>query len=264
MTALLLFLTVVPGAAGYEWHALADFPDQFSLRHNGVQVGVYTVSDGRYWPRVGSTPEGKPVWGEAAEPPIPPPPRNFGLRGDRVGGAERYHLNGKEVTRAQAQQTLEGRTGDGVPDDAGKPRLVVIGTEADRAAVLRDLDAHPALKPWKQRCLVQAYAPDHWHVQRSGFVTTGRPTIYLLSAQGDSLLRWDDYEGGAAGLAAALDGAWTEFQRRADPNYRPDLDRDHRRRLAAPLWRLLPGVPWSVWAVLGAALLVLLWPRSKP
>lgn len=175
--------------------------------------------------------------------------RNFGLVRDKLTGGERYLHKGKEISRQQVRRMLSAT----VPDDAGRLRLTVIGSEAQRRQVVDDLAKSPALAEWRGALAVQAYPPEHWAVAQAGFVTTGMPTIYLQAPDGVVLHRQDDYQGGAEALAVAL--------RKADPNYRPERDRDRR---LADLFPRLPRVPWSA-AVLAAALVgILLFPRRKP
>jgi hypothetical protein len=172
----------------------------------------------------------------AAEPP-------FGVEESRLAGQDRYRLHGQEVPRAAALQAI----GDPPWPDVTRWRITVIGP--GREAVLRDFAEHPALAPWRDRCAIRGYDAAHWHVA-AGFVTTGQPTLYVQLPDGQVLHRQDDYADGAEGLAAAL--AQAGRLRKPAPDYKPEADRDLRRRL-------LPGfrVPASVY-VLGAAVVVAL------
>lgn len=171
--------------------------------------------------------------------------QNFGVDQTKLGGLEAYKINGKPVTKAQAEKAIQGGQ---VPDDAHKLRLTVIGQESERKQVLADLAASPALVPFKDKLLVQAYAPDHWAVAQAGFVTTGKPTVYLQAPDGKVLHRQDDYQDGADGLAKAL--------RKADPDYKPDKDQDKRKDPVLPGLPELP--PWAPVAGLGGLVLLLL------
>jgi hypothetical protein len=143
----------------------------------------------------------------------------FGVEADKIGIAgEQYRINGRPVTKEQAERAVEGGQ---LPDDAGKLRLTLIGPEPDRRRVLGDLSTSPALAFWRDQLVVQDYAPDHWAVKDVGFVTGGRPTIYLQKPDGTVLLRQDAYEGAEA-LAQSL--------RKADPNYKPDQDPNGKTR----------------------------------
>src|SRR5262249_14134365 len=135
-----------------------------------------------------------------------------------------------------------------IPDHGSKMRLTVIGPAPEREAVLRDVANHAELARWKDRLIVAGYEPGHWHVARVGFVTTGKPTIYLPDAGGLVLHRQDDYQGGAEGLARALQTA-VDRLRKPDPNYDPGKDPDARK----PVVPSVTSVPWSVWALAGAS-----------
>jgi len=171
----------------------------------------------------------------------------FGVDETRLDGHARYRLSGHLVPRARV---LEAIGGPAWPD-ANRWRVSVVGEGRD--AVLADFAKHAALAPWRDRCVVRGYDPAHWHLL-PGFVTTGRPTIYVQTAEGVVLHRQDDYTGGADALALALahalEAAETSRVRKPAPDYKPEADRDLRRRL-------LPGLrlPWSLY--LGGAAIVL-------
>ena len=182
---------------------------------------------------------------------------SFGVEESRLhggeGGRDRYFVAGREVPRAAALQAIGGPAWP----DATRWRVTVIGEGRD--AVLRDFASHPALAPWRDRCLVRGYDPAHWHLA-PGFVTTGKPTVYVQSADGLVLHRQDDYAGGPEALARALEAMHNANQlRKPSPDYKPEADRDLRRRLF-PATRL----PWSVLVGGGLALLavILLWRKA--
>ncbi len=239
-------------APEYEWRPCPDGdPSQRLLFRNGQQVGAWLLLKGYYLPLL---PSGE--WGpRQPRPPVPPPAANFGLDQGKLAGKERYLVDGKEVSRAHAVRLLGQDTGR-IPDLAGKLRLTVIG--AGREQVLKDLDSHPALAGWKDRLVSAGYAADHWHVTTAGFVTTGRPTIYVQKPSGEVLHRQDDYQDGPEGLALALERAAGRL-RRPSPDYDGKRDRDARRLF--PWGRR--GFPWSVWVVGGAALAAWLVLRRK-
>jgi hypothetical protein len=122
-------------------------------------------------------------------------------------GEERWSINGKPVPRSLILAGV-------LTDDSARMHLTLIGAEPDRRRVLQDLNAAPELAVYRDRYLVQSYAPGDWEVGM-GHVTTGRPTIYLQGRDGRVLLRRDAYAG-PGDLAAAL--------RRADPSYDPSKD----------------------------------------
>jgi hypothetical protein len=129
-----------------------------------------------------------------------------GVKMDKLNGHERYTLNGKEVG------------GHELPNDAKRLRLTVIGSDEERQRVTEDLNKHAALLPLTLNLVVRDYRPDHWHVARAGFVTTGHPSIYLQAPDGKVLHRTASYEGPEK-LAEAI--------RKADPRYVLYLLRKH-------------------------------------
>lgn len=145
--------------------------------------------------------------------PVTTPRQDFGVSWS-PSGPEKYTYKGEPVRRSDAVEMIE----KGVPDDRGKLRLTVIGSEAERKRVVDDV----ARSPMAGQLLVQAYAPDHWAVKDAGFKTDGHPTVYVQAPAGQVLHRQDDYSDGAEGLLAAV--------RKADPNYRPDKDPDLRKK----------------------------------
>lgn len=149
---------------------------------------------------------------------------NYGLDWHGTERA-RHSINGVDVTEAEAVRAISGND---VPDDAHLLRITVIGTEAERAAVLRDLAATPELRPWREKAVALGYEPTHWHVADAGFRTDGHPTIYVQAPGGRVIHRQDDYRDGPKGLAKALNRA----ERRADPAYDPSHDPDLRKDIA--------------------------------
>jgi hypothetical protein len=113
---------------------------------------------------------------------------------------ERWTLCGRDVSAAEGVKALE--------DDSRLPHLTVIGTEAERTAVLT------ALAGVVGACRTQAYDPTDWAVT-CGFVVGGKPTVYLQRADGTVLLRQDGVIAPAAFVSAL---------RKADPSYDPKLD----------------------------------------
>jgi hypothetical protein len=149
--------------------------------------------------------------------PARPEPTNFGLEPGKM-------FRGGSVvtpTREALQFVQEAQQESGGP---GKLHLTVIGPDADREPVLRDLQTNPALAPFRDSLMIQGYRPSDWAVDPSlGFQTQGRPTILIQQARGPGdekggrvLWRAMDYSMGPEGLAEAL--------RKLDPSYRPQLD----------------------------------------
>jgi hypothetical protein len=242
MFASLCTLCALAGS-GYEWRTYPDGDtSQVALYQGGIQVGAYRYADDAYFPYDASA--GR--FGPRCAPPLEPPGRsNFGLDRERIRAGNHYRLNGRDATREQIEQLLQG--GKDIPDNTRKLRIVIIGSDAERRPVVDDF-AGPELAAWKDQAVIQDYAPDHWHVARAGYFTGGHPTIYVLAPDGTVLHRQDNYTGGASALADAL--------RRARPDYQPEKDRDWR--LPLPFRFVLPQIPWSVYVLAGLALVALL------
>lgn len=229
------------------WHAL--FRD-------GVQQGIWKADENTYLPfRVADGSWGAPT----SSPPVEIPES---LRPKLPTGVIPFRVNAGSVSisgrPATAQEAIERIREASVPDDKGHLWVTVIGTEADRAAVVRDFADHPALAAYRHRVRLQAYAPDSWAVSE-GFVTTGHPTIYYQEPDGRTLGREDAYRGPEA-TAASLD----RYLRRRSPNYDPAKDPD-----PAKPDRILPNFPitWEQTRpfVLGAlgGMAALLWRGRK-
>ncbi|GIW83079.1 MAG: hypothetical protein KatS3mg105_4886 [Gemmatales bacterium] len=106
--------------------------------------------------------------------------------------------------------------------------------------------------------IVQSYRPENWAL-RPGFVTSGRPTIYVQSPDGEVLHRQDDYEGGIGALSVALERACQ--LRRRNPLYRPQLDPDLRQWFWP--WRGFELRPSWLLLVVGLVLLLTLWKGKR-
>jgi hypothetical protein len=145
-------------------------------------------------------------------------------------------------------ETPAALAGPILKDDSDRLHLTIIGSSQLRQKVLDDLRRHDSLREFAGRCHVHNFPPDHWAVVKTGFVTTGSPTIYLQSANGRVLHRQDNYAG-PDNLAEAL--------RRADPNYQPDKD---------PNWNSLNRLDWKrlpAWAWVCLALFLFLALRRR-
>jgi hypothetical protein len=165
-------------------------------------------------------------------------PQNFGIDPDWTPNGEKFTINGVPITKEQAKRLLTVPT---LEDDSGKLRLTVIGSKDERRRVLEDLGREP-LNRFGPSFVVQAYDPADWAVANYGFVTTGKPTIYVQEPSGKVLHRQDDYADGAVGLCKAL-----EAIRKPDPNY--DRTKDPDLRI---------GPARTKWLLIGAAVLVVL------
>lgn len=191
------------------WHPDARHPGFFYLFRGNQQLGTW-YPDSRGYRELRS--DG--TWSVPGDPPIPLPAgtiMNFGLDAGRVSVESRYSLNGKPVSRGEAFAAFGN-----LSDDSGKLRLTIVGDEVLRQRVLTDLANHRGLKEWRDRLLVQDYAPDNWAVANVGFA----PGITLqppadASGKAPVLFRLANYEG-----PDVLTGAI----RKADPTYQPDKD----------------------------------------
>ncbi len=181
---------------------------------------------------------------------------NFGVELGKLDAKPKYRLNGVEISRAQAIAAVEGAE---IPDDVGLLRLTVIGSKEDRAAVLEDLEKHPALSHLRGKLLVQAYDPADPRVSKRGFVTSGKPTIYLSAPDGRVLARNLDGEyRGPEALAYAIGEA-------AGKPYAPDQDKPLpvKPEPAAPaLPKTLGEVPGWAWIAAAAAIFLFLQNRK--
>jgi hypothetical protein len=249
--ALLLSLTLTGAARAapehYAWWPTRD--GHWGLFKGDDQVGWLNAEDGRYFPRLAGG-----GWGGACEPPVLRPEGKavggkpvFGVDPSRIR-RDRTSINGRSVTTQEAIKALEAN----LPDDARHLRVTVIGPDDSRKAVLGDLQTHPSLAAWKGQLVVQEYGPEDWAVKGAGFHAGGTPTIYVQSPGGTVLHRQDGY-GGPDELAAAL--------RKLDPNYDAKKDPDRRRIL--PTLGLNINVPWSVYAVAGAAAVIALLGKNR-
>lgn len=180
---------------------------------------------------------------------------NFGVQLGKLGGPPRYRLNGQEVSREQAIAAI----GDPIPDDVGLYRLTLIGSKEDRQRVLADIDNHPGLKSLKSSLLVQGYDPDDSRVSKRGFVTTGKPSIYLMDPSGKVLARNLDgeYQGPDA-LAYAVGEV-------IGKPYSPDADKPLPKKpepapIAIP--KTLSDVPTWAWIAGAAAVFLFLQRKS--
>lgn len=185
---------------------------------------------------------------------------NYGVDTSKIHTSD-IKLNGKCVSKKKALELIE----KGLPDDANKLRLTVIGSNAMRAKVLSELNANPAWATLKDKFSVQDYGPDSWAV--SAFEKRFDPTIYVQSPPdakgfGQVLHRQEDFEGGSDKLIKAL--------RKADPLYDPAKDPDLRKDPVAPtpaspsspnsdeVMKWLGSLPSWAWILGGVALLFFL------
>lgn len=155
--------------------------------------------------------------------------KNYGVQTDKISHHESITVNGQPVQQSPMPT---------IPEDSGKLHLTIIGSEAERKAVLHDLDAAPELAEFRDRFLVQDYPPDHWAVRLCGFHTAGHPTIYLQTPSGAVLHRQDDYNGPKP-MAEAIRRATSDYSAGKDPDLRTSLA--FLYQVPTPAWLLLAG-----------------------
>lgn len=197
---------VVTQTAQYQWHAFVTDPGKLHLYLGQDQVGALDLATNSYRPLLDYQ---HSVWGPVCQPPVGVPQRtpapgqlfeqdvqNFGV--DRTKLCQDadgcYRINGQKVSKEQLYQALQS----GLSDDAGKLRLTVIGSPAETATVLADLEADPE---FKNNIHVWCAGPDDWSLKdavtgESMFQTSGKPTVYLQSPDGTVLHRQDGYTKG--------------------------------------------------------------------
>jgi hypothetical protein len=173
-----------------------------------------------------------------------------GVDSSKLGQNKNYTINGKMVSKNQAFAAL----GTPLPDDTKSLRFTVIGSESDRKKVLTDINSSPAFATIRPNLVIQDYEPNHYEVERSKFVNTGTPTIYLQANDGEVLLRTDTYEGPEQ-LSEAI--------RKADPNYDPSKDPNGKPKPVVNPTPATPQVPhWLIYVGLGAGAMFLLTRRK--
>lgn len=153
--------------------------------------------------------------------PLAQDPCPGGVRRDLFEQGNRYYCNSRACSRSEAFQRLSEAS---LVDDTGKAFLTIVGDEAMRKQVLADIDSSSALREFKGKLHVNAYAPDDWHVKQIGL----QPGITYQTALKDQEhnvvpveFRFRAYAGDAA-LAEAI--------RKVDPKYQPDKDPDPTKK----------------------------------
>lgn len=167
---------------------------------------------------------------------------NFGIDlGEFQASRYKVQRNGKEISIQEASDMLTNN----LPDPQ-RPRLTIIGTEADRKEAMRLLKG--PLAAAASEFIIRDYPPNHWAIARCGFVTDGQPTIYAQQADGTVLFRQNDLNGLELNL---------EVLRKPDGNYQPERDPDYRK--GGKLENVLPLLAIGV----AGLLLMLAFQRSK-
>lgn len=153
-------------------------------------------------------PIGKPIYGV-----VEGPSRRRSWR----RGPTRYSLNGRAISRMRALELIRGA--DTIPDDGNLPSLTAYGPSRDRIAA--DLQAAPALAPYRSQVLFQSYDPSSplsWPIKQGHKEGPG-DHICMQMPDGQVLMRLESYPG-PDGLAVEI----AEGMRRRDPNYNPNND----------------------------------------
>lgn len=155
--------------------------------------------------------------------PAPEKDDLFGVDWDKIGTGD-TDKTGKQITPWQAFVFAQGD--QNYPK--GLCRLVVIGTDAERAPVKKAFDnmtttEREQIAPW----FVTA---DHWSLKASDggptlFETGGKPTVYLLAPNGGVIHRQDGWN--SEEDAAAIRNGLKKYDPKRDPDLRktPDPER---------------------------------------
>lgn len=176
-------------APAYRWHPCSIDRDQLLLFADGRQVGNYWITADVYRPLDPAT----RTFGEAAEPPIPPPGRNHGIRLDKIQAGQ-LTRRGMPITKAEALDKLGAPQ---LPEDADHPWLTIIGTEAECRAVLADVARVPELRQEAAGWRVKELRPSEWQARQPGYDLAGRPALYLQGPDGARWEQLDHYPGPA-------------------------------------------------------------------
>jgi hypothetical protein len=184
------------------------------------------------------------------------PPYNGGIELEKMNppppGKEAFRVQGNGSQRF-VESVLSVRKGvveADQTDDSKRPHLTIIGAQADRRAILKDMEPGGPLAWVRGEFLVQDYDPDDWAVTSVGLPATGKPEIVVQahtdgSGLGKVVLKRDRYEGPEK-LAESL--------RKCNPSYNPDAGPDGTPGTNNDLW-------WIAGGVLG---LILILGRPQP
>ena len=204
----------------YEWKPFADNdPSQVQLTLNGVQVGVYKVETGEYFPI--RTLSGVRTFGVSCAPPVPYLNQGIGnYRNTKAG----YYLNGVSVTPDAASHAIQ----QSAPlPTTNKPHLVLIGSKADTDK------AATTIQPYADKLVVHSYAPDFWFVGANNL----KPGATILASDGTAMHYQPTLDSPTltAAVATAV-GAKPDPNNPFDPSKVPDLTKP----TVVPLLPVLP------------------------
>lgn len=238
--------------SGYQWKSRLDTPGQTFLFLDGKQIGAVYDDTGVYLPIVGDE------WGEPTDPPVGVPSwvtgrvrasdrvvANFGIDTDKLGSGNRYFRNGQPIAKSEAHRLVESK----IPDDIGKPRLTIVGSDEDRKKIERLLEDAGDMK---DKVRIWSVAPDHWSLKDnvSGkplFAEIDRPTIYLTDSTGRDIHRPVRFKG--AEDFAAIRRAVNDYDPKKSPDLRP------------PNQGIKP--PVEILCLLGGAVFVAFWMKGR-
>ena len=144
-------------------------------------------------------------------------------------GVCRHYLNGKQVPRHEALAALQ------LSDDSTKPFVTFIGE--GRESLVNAFKETPE----STKCRVNSYPADSWYV-KPGFVTQGKPTVYIQNSKGEVLYRGDN---------PSLETITTEV-RKVDPSYDPS--KDPNGGVSLDIKKYLPYLPYGVLGVVAMLL----------
>lgn len=237
----------VPVGSDHRWIEVSEGNWKYYFR--GQLTGWYDERSDSYWHFVNGQ------WSDPVSPPwsSSAKKRTIDLRKDP--GVERALIPSREELRIHDGKRVTIISDDfgysssenELPNDAGLPRLTVIGSQAELDRVKADLAAYPELM---KNLSAQFYLP-HNFALRCGFVTTGNPSIYLQAPGGKVLHHQDHYNGGVQALVGAI--------RKPRPDYNPANDPD----LTKPMVPGMSEIPWPLFLLGGGAAWIMFGERLK-
>lgn len=195
-----------------EWRRIDGDPKRWYLFAGQLQLGGYDPEVKVYRTYDAAT----DTWGSPQDAPpatAPAVPNCKGVDASKLTG-RRFEINGQKVSM-----------GD-IPDDSAKPRVTVIGSDADRKKVtdaIKSSNIAGKVSLW-------SVEPSHWSLRDSDggeprFKTDGKPTVYVQAPSGKVLHRQDDWQGPQD--VGAI--------RKAIKGYDASLDPDLRKNTAIPI-----------------------------
>lgn len=218
----------VPAAVGdVDWVPIPGDKEWVAVAEDGKQIGAYNVKTGRC-----AAIDGTGRWVHAGDRAFCTRDaeamirliRNPGVAWRKVQAEPTgYRIGSRIVSEADAIAELKPQ--EKLPNDAALPSLTLIGTESTCKAVEAEIKADSRMATLSKRYLLQSYRPDDVMVASFGFVTTGKPTIYMQEPGGRVIFRSDEYPG-IDTLAAAVEEGCDQCcpPRKPRPDNDPKLD----------------------------------------